>query len=516
MLRTLYSKLAAVLFGLFALVGIVSILGTLHFFQLYNEEANQRLNQPLARHLADQNLLSNLADANPARLRSMFDMQMIINPSIQIYLLDASGRIVGFSAAPGEVKLERVTLEPLRAFLDHSAKFPIQGDDPRDPGTRRIFSVTPIPAGGAPEGYLYVVLAGARQAGLAGLLRQSDIVPVAAAVAGVSVLLALLVGLGIFALMTRKLERLAGAMDRFQGGDLTAQLDALPCPKRPAGDEIDRLATTFRAMASRINTQLHTLRQNDQLRRELVANVSHDLKTPIATLQGYVDTLLLKDSVLSAEERLGYLAIASRSCERLGKLVGDLIELAKLEANEVSLRPEAFSVGELIQDTAQKFELNAEQKQVRLELDFPERLPYVAADIGLVERVLENLIGNALTHTSAGGAVRMGVTVEGAEATVHVADTGCGIAKEDLPHVFERFYRVSHVDWDKGAHAGLGLAITKSILDLHGSRLTVDSAVGVGTAFHFTLPVAVLEPSTAGAALARPGSEVGERHASID
>ena len=108
MLRTLYSKLAAVLFGLFALVGIVSILGTLHFFQLYNEEANQRLNQPLARHLADQNLLLNLADANPARLRSMFDMQMIINPSIQIYLLDASGRIVGFSAAPGEVKLERV------------------------------------------------------------------------------------------------------------------------------------------------------------------------------------------------------------------------------------------------------------------------------------------------------------------------------------------------------------------------------------------------------------------------
>src|ERR1700687_3532301 len=104
MLRTLYSKLAAVLFGLFALVGVVSIAGTLHFFQLYNEEANQRLNQPLARHLADQTLLS------------MFDMQMIINPSIQIYLLDAAGQIVGFSAAPGEVKLERVALEPLQAF----------------------------------------------------------------------------------------------------------------------------------------------------------------------------------------------------------------------------------------------------------------------------------------------------------------------------------------------------------------------------------------------------------------
>jgi signal transduction histidine kinase len=291
------------------------------------------------------------------------------------------------------------------------------------------------------------------------------------------------------------------------------QAEALPMPKHADGDEIDRLATTFREMASRITTQLQTLRQNDQLRRELVANVSHDLKTPIATLQGYVDTLLLKDSALNADERMSYLAIASRSCQRLGKLVGDLIELAKLEANEVTLRPEPFSVGELMQDAAQKFELNAQQKQVRLELDFPERLPYVAADIGLIERVLENLIGNALTHTSAGGSVRLGVTVDGAQAQVHVSDTGCGIAKEDLPHVFERFYRVSNADWDKGAHAGLGLAITKSILDLHGSKLSVDSVLGVGTAFHFTLPVAVLEPS--GPRSAVPATDRGERHAPV-
>jgi len=192
-----------------------------------------------------------------------------------------------------------------------------------------------------------------------------------------------------------------------------------------------------------------------------------------------------------------------------------LIELAKLEANEVSLQTEPFSVGELIQDTAQKFELKAEQKQVRLELDFPERLPYVSADIGLIERVLENLIGNALTHTSAGGMVRMGVSVQGNEATVRVADTGCGIAKEDLAHVFERFYRVNNADWDKGAHAGLGLAITKSILDLHHSRMSVDSTLGVGTAFHFTLPVAVLEASSIRTPAQAEGVDRGDRHASV-
>jgi len=496
MFRTLYSRLAAVLLGLFALVGVVSVVGTLHFFELYNEESTQRLNQPLARHLADQMSLFSLADANPERLHSMFDMQMIVNPSIQIYLLDAAGHIVAHSASLGEVKLEQVDLAPITAFLDHTQNFPLLGDDPRDGQRRGIFSVAPIGSGGAAQGYLYVMLASGRPAGLAPLLRGSDIIPVAAGVAGLSVLLALLVGLAIFAAMTRKLERLAAAMDDFQHLDARSPLEPLPVVKGSGGDEIDRLGFTFREMAARITAQLERLRQTDQLRRELVANVSHDLKTPIATLQGYVDTLLLKDSALTGEDRRGYLSIASRSCERLGKLVGDLIELAKLDANEVTLQLEPFSAGELLQDVAQKFQLQAEQKQVRLDLDFPEALPYVSGDIGLIERVLENLIGNALTHTPAQGTIHLRVSVNGGEASIEVADTGRGIAREDLNRVFERFFRASNADWDKGAHAGLGLAITKSILDLHRSPLSVESNLGSGTKFRFTLPVAQLQPAS--------------------
>ena len=516
MLRTLYGRLAAVLLGLFALVGVTSIVGTLHFFQLYSEEMNQRLNQLLARHLADQNQLSSMAAANPERLRAMFGVQMTINPSIQIYLLDATGRIEAYSAPSGEVKSERVALGPVKAFLQGTAKLPIRGDDPRNPAAPRVFSAAAIPSAGPTQGYLYLVLAGERSSGLIDILARSNIVARAAGVVGLSVLVALLAGLALFALMTRRLERLAGAMDEFQRREFSARPEALAPARTRDGDEIDRLTATFREMALRIAGQLQRLRQNDQLRRELVANVSHDLKTPVATLQGYVDTLLLKDAVLTSEQRQSYLSIASRSCERLGKLVGDLIELAKLEAKEVALAREPFSIGELIQDVLQKFQLNADRKHVRLELDFPERLPYVSGDIGMIERVLENLIGNALAYTSAGGVVRLGVSVEENEATVHVSDSGRGIAPEDLAHVFERFYRVSSADWEKGAHAGLGLAITKGILDLHGSRMTVDSQLHVGTNFHFTLPTAVF-----GAQAGRSSGEphmpsMGDEHAPID
>jgi signal transduction histidine kinase len=295
---------------------------------------------------------------------------------------------------------------------------------------RRIFSVAPLP-GGSARGYLYVMLAAERPAGLAGLLAHSDVVPRAAAVAALSVLVALLAGLAIFALMTRRLERLAAAMGEFQRSDFT-QRPQLSAANPASGDEIDRLAVSFREMASRISVQLQTLKRNDELRRELVANVSHDLKTPIATLQGYVDTLLLKDNALSAEDRRSYLGIASRSCERLGKMVGDLIELAKLDAHEVTLQPEPFSIGELLQDIAQKFDLQAQRKGVRIELDFPNRLPFVVGDIGLIERVLENLIGNAITHTPENGGVRLNVTVDANDAVVHVADTGVGIAQDNL------------------------------------------------------------------------------------
>jgi len=497
MFRTLYSKLAAVQLALFALVGAGAIVGTVHFLNMYSQETSQRLNLNLAAHLAEQSMLTGRDQANPSRLRSLFDMQMVINPAIHIYLLDGRGRIEAHSAPDGEVRLEQVALGPVQALLDGSEKLPILGEDPRNPGQQRIFSAAPIPPSGPVQGYLYVVLANQKAEGLSDLLGQSYVIRIFAVMLVVSILLAAIVGLLVFAMITRKLSDLADGMERFQAGDFS-QRPQLPAP--PGGvavDEIDRLTLAFREMASRIVGQVQKLKQTDVLRRELVANVSHDLKTPLASLQGYVDTLLLKDDVLGPEERRNYLSVASRSCERLGKLVADLIELAKLDAHEVTPQAEPFSPGELLQDVAQKFALKAGQRRVQLETDLPERVPYVSADIGLIERVLDNLIGNALAHTGPGGTVRLALRQEGGEVILQVSDTGSGISDQDLPHIFERFYRADSNDWEQGGNVGLGLAITKSILDLHGSPMQVDSAVGVGTSFSFRLPVVQLHATHA-------------------
>jgi signal transduction histidine kinase len=492
MFYTLYGKLVAVLLVLCGLNAVGAVVGTLHVVNRYALESSQRLNRTLAAHLAEQNGIGGLADASLQSMRTLFDRQMRVNPAIQIYLLDSEGRVLAHAQPADAEVASQVALAPIQALLSADAKLPVLGEDPRHAGERRIFSVAPIPSEGPIQGYLYVVLANPAELGMGDALADSDTMRVTFTAALAGILVALAAGLVTFGLMTRKLTRLSDVVTRFQATDFSERPAFPPLPEGRA-DEIDRLGVALRDMSARLAAQVQKLKQTDVLRRELVANVSHDLKTPLATLQGYVDTLLLKEDILSGDERRNYLEIASRSCRRLTKLVSNLIELAKLDAHAVVPQVETFSAAELLQDVAQKFLLDARERRIDLRTELPEHPPYVCADIGLIERVLENLIGNALAHTDAGGKVRLVLEDREDHAVVKVSDTGSGIPPEELANIFDRFYRVEGPRWERGGSAGLGLAIGKSILELHGSALQVESKVGEGTSFAFVLPVARLE-----------------------
>lgn len=487
MFRTLYSKLAAVLAVLFLLVGAALTLTSVELLERFNREASQRVNRTLAQHVMQQNGLRDVRMFDPEKLKAMFDMQRAINPSIEIYLLDADGRIVAASGDPAVGHAERVSLKPLHDFLDPDARLPIVGEDPRHPGEHRIFSAAAVPSADKPTGYLYVILADMPRDWLSGLLGRSHIVQVLVVVAIVAVFFGVLAGLVFFGFTTRRIKRLASTMASFKenGFAVMPQLSY-----RSNGDEIDQLARGFLDLSSRMVSQLQELKQTDVLRRELVANVSHDLKTPLASLQGYVDTLLLKDSSLSAEERHRYLQIASRSGERLNKLVSDLIELAKLDANEVRPVHEAFSLAELAQDVAHKFQVVADRRHIRLQTELPASAPFVFGDIALIERVLDNLVGNALAHTDPSGTVSIRVSQVADRVQAQVEDNGHGIPEQELSRIFDRFYRVNETQRERGDHSGLGLAIAKSIVELHGSRIDVHSELGAGSRFSFALPVA--------------------------
>jgi signal transduction histidine kinase len=489
MFKTLHCKLAAVLVGLFCLIGVLFILLTLYTTRVYFQEVNQTLNRALAQHLISEKILMKAGRVNEQVLKHVFHTLMVVNPGIEVYLLDRNGKILAFSAPPGKVKRQTVSLKPLKKFLDGTRSFPILGDDPRDLERKKVFSVAPVPLKGPIEGYLYVILGGEEFESAAQLLQGSYILQLSIWAGAGGLLFALITALLLFNRMTRPLRQLTKAMESFRQSDFSENPDFLRSFKGGSRDEIDRLASIFGQMAERIIQLIKDLRQVDALRRELVTNITHDLRTPLASLQGYLETLLLKEGELTPEEQRDYLRIAMKRSNQLGKLVSELFELAKLDSPDVHVRFESFSPGELIQDIAQKFRLAAEKKKISLQINFVENLPFVSADIGLIERVFENLIENAVRHTPENGIIIIRVVPKEERLMVQVSDTGSGIRPEDLPHLFARSYLMKRERAKDTEGAGLGLAITKRILELHGSEIEVNSEVGVGTTFIFTLPV---------------------------
>ena len=484
MFRTLYSRLALMLFALLCVVGVILSLLMRESSVMYQQEVMQKLNSQLARHVVTQQALIRDGRVDREAMEHLFHQLMVVNPLIEMYLLDPRGEVLGFSAPRDRVRRTRVDLGPLEQFFEADARLPILGDDPRNVTGRKIFSAARIRDGSELQGYLYIVLGGEKYDQAMLMLRDSYILDSALFILLSALGVALLCGLAGFAVLTRRLRRLGGVMRRYaeSSDDEIGPIRFTEIGK--PRDEIDELGQQFNAMADKIQVQLEKLRRMDGVRREMVANVSHDLRTPLTTMRGYLETLQLKHEQLSAEERKQYLQTALLHSQRLGDLVEELFELARLDSCESVVYSEPFSIGELVQDVAQSFQLRAQQKQVRLDARLQPNVPLVYGDIAMMQRVLENLIENGLRHTSAGGRIAIDVDVDSGKVVVRISDTGCGIAAEDVPRIFERFYQRDRGDGGEG-HSGLGLAIVKRILELHGSAIEVHSSREAGTTFSF-------------------------------
>ena len=482
MFRTLYARLATALVILFMIIGLLFTLIISSITERHLQEVTQHFNRYLAQRIVSDRNLVNDGKIDQKALKSTFIAYMDINPSIEIYLLDQAGKILAFSADPGKVKRQNVDLQPIRDFLS-GKMFPLLGDDPRSHDRRKAFSVTRVPTG-----YLYVVLRGEQYDSAQQAVQESYILRLGGWALAGSLGFGLLAGLLLFHLLTRRLQRLSDVMRNFQRSDFTQHQDYTQEQAR-VKDEVDRLGATFDEMAERIIDQWGELKKKDQLRRELVAQVSHDLRTPLAAIHGYLETLDMKVEDLNQEERREYIDIALRQSDRLRQMVEELFELASLEACDMEPACEPTAIAELMHDVAQKIDLRAEKAGIDVKIEHPSSFPMVMADIALTERVLDNLIGNAIDHTPSGGRVTLQLEQGEDCALVSVADSGPGIPEEDLPNIFQPFYRGVKAARD-GSHAGLGLAIANRMINLQSGQLKVMNGVGGGAVFTFSLPLA--------------------------
>ncbi len=291
---------------------------------------------------------------------------------------------------------------------------------------------------------------------------------------GIAGVIALLIGSLLFFQVTRPMRRLSQAAQNIAAGDLSQRVPT-------SDDEVGQLARSF-------NTMAESLQRMEQQRQNMVADIAHELRTPLSVIQGNVEAML--DGVLPASPE--ELESIHQETVLLNRLISDLRTLSLAEAGQLALDKQPLDLGQVVTRVAEKYCLRAEEQSVALSVQVAQNLPQVSADAGRMEQVLVNLTENALRYgaSDVGGQVTLGARAVPGGVEAWVSDTGPGIAPEDLPHVFERFWRSGKSRNRQAGGSGIGLAVVKQLTEAHDGRVSVESAPGQGATFRIVLPTA--------------------------
>jgi signal transduction histidine kinase len=481
----LFWKITGVFTFLLVMLGITYVVIATSMSHRNFNAINQQLYGDVASNLTQMTTPLRNGKPDTAATQDIIHSIMMINPSVEVYLLDTTGKIIDFVVPDRSVRITRVNLQAVQEYLRAGSTNYVTGDNPKNPTQQTIFSAAPIYDHGRLQGYVYAVLASEKQAGIASALNRHFLYSLGTSLFFATLLVAFLVGTITFFLITDSICKISAVVKRFKDGDHNARIQGY------VKGNLGMLTSTFNEMADTIVHNMEKLTEMDRLRQELIANVSHDLRSPLAITQGYIETLIMKGDTLSAQENRRYLSIVMSSLKKLSHLVEQLFEYSKLEANQVQPVKEAFLLTELVSDILMKYDILAKKKGITFTADARSNLPAVFADIALVERAIQNLVDNALKFTPEGGKIIITMQEHGTALEIAIADTGIGIPLNDQTYIFDRYKKFPAHEMRNTEGSGLGLAIVKKIIELHHATINVRSAPGMGTTFWFRLPTVV-------------------------
>ncbi|MFD0798180.1 ATP-binding protein [Maribacter chungangensis] len=484
----LIRKLVLSFLAILVLAGLGYTIATIYLSNNYFQETTQRLHANLAQDLidekfVDQSPIDSTGTINKALFGDIMHDMMAVNRAIEVYLLDLNGRVqysVVLDHDAPETNEKIINTDPIERFIAAKGRGYFLGDDPKNVENQQVFSVAKFKKGTS-EGYIYIILAGQDYLNTRDLLFGSYALKIGLGTLLVTLLFAAVLGILSVWYLTKNLRELVFAAKRFEQGDLNYRIE------NAEKSDLAGVTTTFNQMADTILSDMQKIKSLEKLRQELIANISHDLRTPLAIIQGYIETLQMKDAQLTGTQRSDYLKTISSSGDKLAKLIAQLFEYSKLEANQIEPQKEPFLISELANDVHRNYQVLAKQKNISLTLEMQQGAPLVFADISLVERAVQNLMDNALKFTPENGEVIVRILPKKDSVEITIKDSGPGIQSENQALIFERYRQTKTGQQKEGA--GLGLAIVKKIMELHNSSIKVLSKPNEGTAFVFNLPI---------------------------
>lgn len=486
-----YQRLALTLVVVFlAMMASIFALST-HYQSLAEHETEQRLHLGLAEYLVQENTLLREGQTDLEAIELLFQKLMVLGPHFEFYYLDPTGKVLVHSSENESLERQFVSLEPIKVLLQSQQLLPVFGDDPKQVDGQKVFSVSAINEGKSLKGFLYMIIGSEDyDTALAAAKDDQNIREFLMLV--VSGLIFLLIALLIlFKFFTAPLRQLSDDMDAIRDSDFSfgAISGRVNIWRRDSHNEVQRLGSAFTDMLAHIDRQFKQLQTNDTQRRQLLTQVAHDIRTPLASLQGYIETLSLNDD-LSKQDRQRFVDIALRNARNLKRLIDQIFEWAYLDGGQVTLNEETFPTGELLYDVAAKFSSQTQSKEINLSISPSQCDHLVVSDLEKLERVLTNILDNAIRHTPVKGLIQIEVTPQQQQLRIDIRDSGVGIDPSEVKNIFEARYQASNCAQDKGIHVGLGLAISQRLVSFMHSEITVESNLNQGSCFSFALSMA--------------------------
>ena len=472
-LHSFYSKLSLIFLVLILLLslGVVTVAFSAsgHLF----DEVEQLLNRDYASSIALELQPFVEKGFSEDKVHDAIHYMMVLNPRVEIYLIDSDGEILAYFAGPGDdVVKKTIDLTPVNNFINKTKELPILGDDPRSEKSKKPFSASNLKMGND-EGYVYVILRRENYVRSLNSLSSSYYLKTGVTTILFATVLTVILGLLLFFILTKRLRDLNRAVTDFKNGNYNDKI------KVTGSDELSSLGETFNQMAE-------SIKKSEKQKNDLITNISHDLRSPLTSIRGHLETVIVKDNELDSKERKKYLDITLKNINNFQGLVDKLFELSKLENNQIVPTMEPFLLAELIHDVVLKLKPAALSRGIKIVMKEPLIDTTIIGDIAMIERVISNLLENALNYSPDKKNIEIVFSKSEANLKIHISDNGYGIKAEDLPFIFNRFYRGNISNTSSGT--GLGLAIVKEIISLHKGKVEVESTLNIGTTFTISIP----------------------------
>jgi signal transduction histidine kinase len=481
---SIFRRITILVFSLITVLGLLFIAITYFATTHYHQASTQLLNKDVAAHIAEFTSPFEKNGINKQKADSVFKNAMVISPSAQIYFLDTGGKVIAFYAPQKDIKLWKIALENIKKYIAEKGKDYIKAPDPKDPLEPKIFSAAEVTGTEGKLGYIYVILGSNQSENVMDVLLSSHISNLAIKAFVTILLLSIILSLFYLYRIRKSFNRMIDVLEKFEAGDFTARFEI------KNDDELAPVTHAFNKMADLLSYNINSLKKAEQERKDFIANVSHDLKTPLAIARGFTETLLIKKEGgdLSEQQRQEYVQLILVKIEQVETMVKQLFELSKIEAAEFKAHKEPFVLSEIVQETFTTFQLMAQEKEVKLICAQCQYHVWINADIHMMERIVQNLVDNAVKSTTKRGKILAYLEVENKELIFRIENTGDPLP-EDLLNWINNLNGQDSLSMARPAKLGLGLLIVQKMLYMHGTTLKASAEDSTTNIFSFRIPV---------------------------